>query len=305
MHRRHSIHGRNLARDRAGHGRHLQRLRRSDAPELVPLQDVVQRLLASAGQSRRHRYRAQLRRGGSRHRRAARAGCKARDDVFVATQDQAPPAATRGMRQVRKSETALRTRKLDLIQVHNLIDTATQLGLLRDLETARRDALPGHHALHGLGAGRADRAGGTRKAGFRADQSVRSPRGSAEKRLLPACQAQRRGGADQPPLSGRRACFARCGAGRCPSWASDIDCTSWAQIFLKFIVGHPAVTAVIPATSKPANMQDNLMAGFGRLPDAAHARTHRRAVRLTRIMADIPDHRPPHPAALAAGCGGC
>ena len=54
-----------------------------------------------------------------------------------------------------------------------------------------------------------------------------------------------------------------------PKLAAEIDCTSWAQIFLKFIIGHPAVTAVIPATSKPVNMADNARAGFGRQPDAA------------------------------------
>ncbi|MCY1520373.1 hypothetical protein D9M68_551480 [compost metagenome] len=54
-----------------------------------------------------------------------------------------------------------------------------------------------------------------------------------------------------------------------PALAAEVDCTSWAQLFLKFIIGHPAVTAVIPATSKPANMADNARAGFGRQPDAA------------------------------------
>ncbi|KAJ8138094.1 hypothetical protein OY671_008692, partial [Metschnikowia pulcherrima] len=51
--------------------------------------------------------------------------------------------------------------------------------------------------------------------------------------------------------------------------AGEIGCTSWAQLFSKFIIGHPAVTAVIPAPSKPANMADNARAGFGPQPDAA------------------------------------
>ena len=54
-----------------------------------------------------------------------------------------------------------------------------------------------------------------------------------------------------------------------PGWAAEIDCTSWGQFFLKYIVSHPAVTCVIPATSKVHHMQDNMGAGFGRLPDAA------------------------------------
>ena len=54
-----------------------------------------------------------------------------------------------------------------------------------------------------------------------------------------------------------------------PDWAAEFDCRSWAQFFLKFIVAHPAVTCVIPATSKPQHLQDNMGAGFGRLPDGA------------------------------------
>jgi len=54
-----------------------------------------------------------------------------------------------------------------------------------------------------------------------------------------------------------------------PGWAADLDINSWAQFFLKFIISHPAVTCVIPATSKPHHMVDNLNAGRGRMPSAA------------------------------------
>jgi aryl-alcohol dehydrogenase-like predicted oxidoreductase len=57
-----------------------------------------------------------------------------------------------------------------------------------------------------------------------------------------------------------------------PAWAADFDCASWAQFFLKFILGHPAVTCPIPATSKPAHVADNVGAGAGRVPDAATRR---------------------------------
>jgi diketogulonate reductase-like aldo/keto reductase len=53
-----------------------------------------------------------------------------------------------------------------------------------------------------------------------------------------------------------------------PAWAGEIDCASWAQLLLKFVIAHPAVTCVIPATGKLRNLQDNLAAGRGRLPDA-------------------------------------
>jgi aryl-alcohol dehydrogenase-like predicted oxidoreductase len=54
-----------------------------------------------------------------------------------------------------------------------------------------------------------------------------------------------------------------------PVWAAELDCTNWAQFFLKFIVSHPAVTCAIPATSRVAHMHENMGAGFGRLPDVA------------------------------------
>ncbi len=54
-----------------------------------------------------------------------------------------------------------------------------------------------------------------------------------------------------------------------PQWASDIDCTGWPQLVLKFIVSHPAVTCAIPATSSVAHLRENMQAGYGRLPDAS------------------------------------
>jgi diketogulonate reductase-like aldo/keto reductase len=53
-----------------------------------------------------------------------------------------------------------------------------------------------------------------------------------------------------------------------PEWAAEFDCTSWAQLFLKYIIAEPAVTCAIPATSNPKHMADDLKAGVGRLPDA-------------------------------------
>ena len=63
------------------------------------------------------------------------------------------------------------------------------------------------------------------------------------------------------------ALFTRVRGRKLPAYAKEFDCTSWAQFFLKYIVSHPAVTCVIPATSRAAHMRDNVQAGFGRLPD--------------------------------------
>jgi len=68
---------------------------------------------------------------------------------------------------------------------------------------------------------------------------------------------------------GRNSLFKAVAGKPAPEWAKDIDATSWAQIFLKFNLSNPAVTAVIPGTDKPEYMLDNLGAGRGRLPDAA------------------------------------
>lgn len=171
------------------------------------------------------------------------------------------------LRQVRQSQQALGSDKLDLIQVHNLIDTVNQLALLRDLKRQGVIRYVGithyteyaHDELTAL----VERE----KPDFlQVNLSVGDR--NAEKRLLPACQANGVAVLINRPFQDG-ALFRRIKGMKLPELAAEIDCTSWAQVFLKFVIGHPAVTAVIPATSKPANMVDNAQAGFGRRPDAA------------------------------------
>lgn len=189
-----------------------------------------------------------------------------RERVFLATK-----ISTRGhesaMRQVRESQQALRSDKLDLIQVHNLIDTRNQLALLRDLKQQGVTRYIGithytDHAHDDL----TELAEKEKPDFLQVNLSIASR--SAEKRLLPACQANGVAVLINRPFEDG-ALFRQVKGVALPKLAAEIDCTSWAQIFLKFIIGHPAVTAVIPATSKPANMADNARAGFGRQPDAA------------------------------------
>ena len=90
----------------------------------------------------------------------------------------------------------------------------------------------------------------------------------AERRLLPACEASGVAVLVMRPFEGG-SLFAEARKRPLPAWAGEIDCTSWAQLFLKFILGHPAVTCPIPATANPAHMADDMRAGFGRLPDEA------------------------------------
>ena len=171
------------------------------------------------------------------------------------------------MRQLRQSQKALGSDKLDLVQVHNLIDTVNQLALLRDLKRQGVIRYVGitHYAdyAHDELTSLVERE---RPDFLQVNLSVGAR--NAEKRLLPACQAHGVAVLINRPFQDG-ALFRQVRGMALPALAAEIDCTSWAQLFLKFIIGHPAVTAVIPATSKPANMADNARAGFGRQPDAA------------------------------------
>jgi diketogulonate reductase-like aldo/keto reductase len=88
----------------------------------------------------------------------------------------------------------------------------------------------------------------------------------AEERLLPLCSEMKAAVLVDRPFEGGTL-FRDSLRRPLPSWAAQLDCTSWAQIFLKFILAHPAVTCPIPATSSPEHMADNLRAGLGRLPN--------------------------------------
>ncbi|EHK66296.1 aldo/keto reductase [Achromobacter arsenitoxydans] len=189
-----------------------------------------------------------------------------RPRVFLATK-----ISTRGhdaaMRQIRESQKALRSDKLDLIQVHNLIDTRNQLALLRDLKQQGLTRYIGitHYTDHAHDE-LTELVEREKPDFLQVNLSIGAR--SAEKRLLPACRANGVAVLINRPFQDG-ALFRRVKGVELPKLAAEIDCTSWAQIFLKFIIGHPAVTAVIPATSKPANMADNARAGYGRQPDAA------------------------------------
>ena len=91
---------------------------------------------------------------------------------------------------------------------------------------------------------------------------------AAETELLPTAAASGVGVIVNQPLE-RGDLFRRVRGRGLPDWAREFDCASWAQLFLKYLIGDPAVTCVIPATGNPEHMEDDLKAGFGRLPDAA------------------------------------
>src|SRR4029078_11820976 len=94
---------------------------------------------------------------------------------------------------------------------------------------------------------------------------------SVEGEILPLAEARRIGVMVYLPFV-RRRFFQRVGGRVLPGWASDFDAASWAQFFLKYVLGHPAVTVVTPATSQAKNMLDNIGGALGRLPDEAMRR---------------------------------
>jgi aryl-alcohol dehydrogenase-like predicted oxidoreductase len=98
----------------------------------------------------------------------------------------------------------------------------------------------------------------------------------AEERILPLAQKTGTAVIVNRPFA-QASLFSRVRGKELPAWAAEFDCKSWGQFFLKYILGHPAVTCVIPATSKPHHLVDNMQAGVGKMPDE---KTRRRMAEL-------------------------
>lgn len=191
---------------------------------------------------------------------------KVRDKAFLATKVWTSGEAA-GVRQMEASAAKLKAPVIDLMQIHNLVDWRTQLRTLRAWQQRKRFRYIG--ITHYTDAGLDDLAAIIRSEQIDFVQCGYSLAArAAEQRLLPIA-AERGVGviANQPFDSGNLFRSAR--GKQLPAWAREIDCASWAQVFLKFILSHPAVTCVIPGTASPEHARDNLAAGFGRMPDAA------------------------------------
>jgi aryl-alcohol dehydrogenase-like predicted oxidoreductase len=198
--------------------------------------------------------------------------------ALVATLGVRPFVATKvwtrggpeGLAQMERSFERLRTRCIDLLQVHNLVDWRTHLPVLREWKQAGRIRYLGvtHYLLSAFDE--LETIVRTESVDF-----VQLPysiaRRDAETRLLPAARETGTAVLVMQPLE-EGDLFRHTRGKTLPPWAADFDCTSWAQLFLKFILGHPAVNAPLPATANPAHLSDNLQAGEGRLPDEATRR---------------------------------
>ena len=188
------------------------------------------------------------------------------DKLFLATKVWASGREA-GLAQMEQSFRRLRARRLDLMQIHNLLDWRAQLGTLRDWKAAGRLRYIGvtHYT-----AGAHDELERVLRAEPLDFVQVNYSAGEreAEQRILPL--ARDRGVAvlvNRPFAEG--ALFQRVRGRSLPAWAADFGAENWAQLFLKWILAHPAVTCAIPATSRREHLQDNMKAGIGALPDAA------------------------------------
>ena len=190
---------------------------------------------------------------------------KARDKTFLATKVRTTGRED-GLAEINESFKRLQTDKMDLIMVHNLRDTETQLATLREMKSAGRIRYLGvTHFRPGSNDDLVDVINRHELdfVQFQYSLAERSP----EERLLKA--AADRGTAVMINLPyGRGRLFRAVKGKTLPGWAAEFDAKSWGQFFLKYILSHPAVTCVIPGTDKPRYMIDNLGAGRGRLPDA-------------------------------------
>ena len=172
----------------------------------------------------------------------------------------------RGIAQMEESAKRMQVKTFDLIAVHNLEDWETQLATLKRWKAEGKVRYIGITTSHGRNHEQLLEVMRSEPLDFvQFSYNIEDRR--AEHALLPL--AQDRGIAtmiNRPYEQG--ALFGKSHDHALPALAAELDCSSWAQFFLKFILGHPAVTCIIPATAIPSHMADNMRANVGRVPDA-------------------------------------
>lgn len=177
----------------------------------------------------------------------------------------ADPAAAR--KQIEQSFARIKKTPIDLIQVHNLGDVPTQLAILKELKQQGRVRYIGVTTTFDGQYDQLMQIMRNEPLDFIGVDYAIDERG-VEDAILPLAQERKIGVMVYLPF-GRQRLWNRVGDRPVPDYANEIDATTWAQFFLKFVLSHPAVTVVTPATSQARHMTDNLGAAQGRLPDAA------------------------------------
>jgi aryl-alcohol dehydrogenase-like predicted oxidoreductase len=198
----------------------------------------------------------------------------ARDRLFIATKfslgGNADPATARPGLEL--AFTRLGIPAIDLMMVHNLNGTGPLFPIMRELKQAGRFRYVGVSTSSDSAYGRLEEIMRSEPLDFiQVDYSIGNR--TAAERILPLAQERGMGVMLNVPFGGRGGTVLQEVAGRpLPDWAAEFDATSWPQVFLKYLVSHPAVTVAIPGTTQVAHALDNHGAARGRLPDAAMRR---------------------------------
>ncbi|MCW8890530.1 MAG: aldo/keto reductase [Sedimenticola sp.] len=170
-----------------------------------------------------------------------------------------------GIEQMASSRQQWGIERFDLMQIHNLVDWQSHLETLNQMKTEGKIRYTGITTSHGRYHNQLISI--LKKHAFdflQLTYNINEP--EVESQLLPLAQEQGIAVIINRPYQ-RGSLFRHTKGKTLPPWASEFDCTSWGQFFLKFVISHPAVTCAIPATTKAKHMIDNMQAGKGRLPN--------------------------------------
>lgn len=171
-----------------------------------------------------------------------------------------------GIAQMEESARRMNVERFDLIAVHNLQDWQTHLETLKNWKAEGKVRYIGITTSHGRDHEEFLHVMRTQPLDF-VQFSYNIEDRAAERELLPVAAERGIATMINRPYQ-RGALFARSRGKELPALAAELDCSSWGQFYLKYILGHPAVTCIIPATASVHHMVDNMRANFGRLPDA-------------------------------------
>jgi len=189
-----------------------------------------------------------------------------REKLFIATKVWTSGRED-GIKQMETSFRRLKVKQMDLMQVHNLLDVDVHTKTLQEMKASKRIRYMGITHYTASAHAEVERQLGKHKYDFLQINYSLAERDS-EKRLLELCRSKGIAVIANRPFA-EGAMFRRVRGKPLPPWAAEIGVASWAQYFLKWIVGHPAITCAIPGTGKPEHIADNVAAGFGTLPDEA------------------------------------
>ena len=187
-----------------------------------------------------------------------------RDKPFLATKVWTR-GQENGIRSMERSMVRLRTKQIDLMQVHNLVDVQTHLATLREWKEQGRIRYIGITHYESGAFGEVEKIMRSEKLDFvQINYSIMER--EAEERVLPLAQERGIAVIVNRPFGGGDL-FDRVRSKSLPEWSAEFDSRSWAQFFLKWIIANPAVTCAIPATDKARHLEDNMQGGIGPLPD--------------------------------------